>query len=65
MARDTVTGRQWERLYALLPPRKPKTGHPAKDHRLMLNGILSVLRTGAPWRDAPAYSPWQTLATRF
>jgi transposase len=23
-------------------------GHPAKDHRLVLNGILWVLRTGAP-----------------
>ena len=50
----------------MLPPQKPKTGHPAKDHRLVLNGILWVLRTGAPWRDAPpAYGPWQTLATRF
>jgi transposase len=48
------------------PPQKPKTGHPAKDHRLVLNGILWVLRTGAPWRDAPPeYGPWQILSTRF
>src|SRR5437016_4640959 len=53
MARDTVTDRQWERLPPLLPPQKPKTGHPAKDHRLVLTGILWVLRTGAPWRAAP------------
>src|SRR2546429_8022050 len=66
MARDTLTDRQWERLQPLLPPQKPKTGHPAKDHRLVLTGILWVLRTGAPWRDAPpAYGPWQTLSTRF
>jgi len=66
MERDTLTDRQWERLQPLLPPQKPKTGHPAKDHRLVLNGILWVLRTGAPWRDAPpAYGPWQTLSTRF
>src|SRR5438876_574763 len=66
MTRDTLTDRQWERLQPLLPPQKPKTGHPAKDHRLVLNGILWVLRTGAPWRDAPpAYGPWQTLSTRF
>jgi transposase len=53
-------------LQPLLPPQKPKTGHPAKDHWLVLNGILWVLRTGAPWRDAPSvYGPWQTLSTRF
>jgi transposase len=44
MARKTVTDGPCGRLHPLLPPRKPKTGHPAKDHRLMLNGILSVLR---------------------
>ena len=66
MARDTLTDKQWERLRPLLPPQKPKTGPPAKDHRLVLNGILWVLRTGAPWRDAPTeYGPWQTLSTRF
>jgi transposase len=32
----------------------------------VLNGILWVLRTGAPWRDAPTeYGPCQTLSTRF
>jgi transposase len=43
-------------LHPVLPPPQPKTGQPAKDHRLVLNGILWVLRTGAPW---------QTLATPF
>ncbi len=32
----------------------------------MLNGILWLLRTGAPWRDLPSqYGPWQTVASRF
>jgi transposase len=32
----------------------------------MLNGILWVLRTGAPWRDLPErYGPWQTVYSRF
>ena len=31
-----------------------------------VNGVLWVLRTGAPWRDLPErYGPWQTVATRF
>ena len=32
----------------------------------MINGILWVLRTGAPWRDLPEqYDPWRTVASRF
>ena len=32
----------------------------------MLNGILWVLRTGAPWADLPeAYSSFQTCHRRF
>ena len=56
----------WERLQPLLPPQKPKTGRPAVDHRRILNGILWILRTGAPWRDLPErYGPWRTVASRF
>src|SRR5207245_9721352 len=50
----------------LLPPQKPKVGRPAHDHRLIINGILWILRTGAPWRDLPErYGPWSTVASRF
>ena len=32
----------------------------------MVNGMLWILRTGAPWRDLPEhYGPWQTVATSF
>jgi transposase len=32
----------------------------------MVNGILWILRTGAPWRDLPErYGPWSTVANRF
>jgi transposase len=66
MNRGELTDRQWERLRPLLPPQKAWTGRPAKDHRLVLNGILWIDRTGAPWRDLPdRYGPWQTIATRF
>ena len=31
-----------------------------------MNGILWVLRTGAPWRDLPdRYGAWQTVSGRF
>ena len=34
--------------------------------RLMFNGILWILKTGAPWRDLPAeFGPWNTVHKRF
>ncbi len=40
-------------------------GASARDHRQILEGILWVLRTGAPWRDLPQeFGPWHTYATR-
>ena len=66
MRRVELTDKQWERLKPLLPPQKPTTGRPSRDHRTIVDGIIWVLRTGAPWRDLPErYGPWQTVASRF
>ena len=64
--RHELTDVQWERLAPLLPPQRPETGRPAKDHRSVVNAILWRLRTGAPWRDLPErFGPWQTVYSRF
>jgi transposase len=64
--RHELTDAQWQRLAPLLPAEKPPTGRPNKDHRTVLNGILWILRTGAPWRDLPErYGPWKTVYSRF
>ena len=66
MARDILTDEQWERIRPLLPSQKPRTGRPNKDHRTVVNAILWIDRTGAPWRDLPPeYGPWRSVATRF
>ena len=66
MNRGDLSDKQWERLKPLLPPQKPHTGKPSKNHRTVINGILWILRTGAPWRDMPkCYGPWESVATRF
>lgn len=64
--RHELTDEQWERLKGLLPPQKPSTGRPAHDHRMMVNGMLWVARTGAPWRDLPErYGKWTSVYSRF
>jgi len=66
MSRRDLTNEQWERLRWLLPLQRARRGRPAKDHRRIINGMVWMLRTGAPWRDLPdEYGPWQTVATRF
>ena len=66
MRRGELTDKQWERLEPLLPPQKPETGRPNLDHRQVINGILWILRTGAPWRDLPErYGKWSTVSSRF
>lgn len=66
MRRGELTDKQWQRLQPLLPPEKPKTGRPNLSHRPIINGILWLLRTGAPWRDIPErYGIWSTISSRF
>jgi transposase len=61
-----LTDAQWEGLSRLVPPQRPRTGRPARDHRIVLSAILWVLRTGAPWRDLPdRFGPWSTAWNRF
>jgi len=66
VTRYDLTDTQWARLAPLLPPEKPETGRPADPHRPIVNGILWLKRTGAPWRDIPTvYGNWSTIASRF
>jgi transposase len=70
MNRGDLTDRQWARIEPLLPPRRPpkgsKGGRPRNDDRTMINGILWILRTGAPWPDLPArYGPPSSVSTRL
>ena len=61
-----MTDDQWQQLEPLLAAQKPKRGRPGKDHRTIINRIMWVLRTGAPWRDLPQrYGPCPTVASRF
>src|SRR5260370_36248860 len=63
-----LTAAQWEVLRPLLTPKRrfDGRGRPWRDARAVLNGVLWVLRTGAPWHDLPDRSPpSQTCHRRF
>src|SRR5580698_5424870 len=67
-ARD-LSDDQWKVLNRLIPKPKRRSdgrGRPWKSRRSVLNGVLWVLRTGAPWADLPErYPSFQTCHRRF
>lgn len=55
----------WEMIEDLIT-QDQKTGRPRHADRLMLNGILWVLCSGAARRDMPErFGPWSTVYQRF
>lgn len=65
--RYELTDEEWEQVKDLLPPeRTGKKGKPRKDNRLMLNAMIWLARSGAPWRDLPErFGSWKSVYTRF
>ncbi len=64
-----ITNEQWQRIAEFIPEPKARPGQcgrPPQDARSVLNGILWILRTGAPWKDLPErYPPRSTCHRRF
>ncbi len=62
---EALTPERWEQLCPLLP-QHAATGRPAVEHRLIVEGILWIMRTGSAWRELPErFGPWQTVASRY
>ena len=65
MSRGDLTDAEWRIFDPLLPDRGER-GPPISDKRRTVNGILWILRTGAPWRDMPArYGNWNSVFVRI
>lgn len=67
LRRYELTDREWDTIKDLLPPENTgKRGRPSKDNRIMLNAMVWLARSGAPWRDLPErYGPWESVYSRF
>jgi transposase len=64
-----MTDVQWDLIKGSMPEdavREDGRGRPWSDPRKAFNGILWILRTGAPWKDLPGrYGAYQTVHRRF
>ena len=66
MSRHDISDEKWAVIGTMLEKKTETRGRKRKDDRLMFNGILWILKTGAPWRDLPAeFGPWNTVHKRF
>jgi transposase len=55
MAKELVTDEMWETIEPLLPPEAPEPGggRPRIDDRVVLTGIVFVLKSAIPWEMLP------------
>ena len=65
MTRLCLTDEAWELIKGVFPVPM-RTGRPPGDRRMIMNGILWILRTGSPWRDLPEeFGSWKTVWRLF
>lgn len=63
-----IRDEQWQLVESFIPKTITATlrGRPSKNPRDVLNGILWILRTGAPWAEmSPKYPSYQTCHRYF
>ena len=66
MSNYELTDYQWSQIQDLFPPKTSKCGRARRDPRELLNAIIWVIRTGAPWCALPEkYGPWHTVYNNF
>jgi transposase len=66
LIRTVLTDVQWERIAPLVPGKKGDPGRAGEDNRRFVEGVLWIVRTGAPWRDLPdCFGKWFSVWKRF
>ena len=61
-----LTDAEWAVVAPLLPPQRPPRGRPPHDHRVVLSGILTVVRTDGSWRAMPReFGKWERAYKRY
>jgi transposase len=61
-----MSNREWAFFEPFVMIEGPKRGRPASNHRLVLDGVFWIARTGAPWRDLPEeFGKWSSVYRQF
>jgi transposase len=61
-----MSDEEWGFFQPFVIERGPKRGRPPRDHRLVLDGVFWIARTGAQWRDLPDYfGKWSSVYRQF
>ena len=63
--RYELSDEAWDLVADLFAPTRTR-GRPRSSDRLMFDGVLWLLRSGAAWWDMPeCFGPWRTVYHRF
>lgn len=66
MNRYELSDEQWAVIAPFLPAERGRGCRPAHDNRRVFNGMMWILRSGAPWRDLPeGFGKWNSVFQRF
>ena len=66
MARLLMDDAEWAFFEPFLIAIRGRGGRPASDHRLVLDGVFWIARTGAQWRDLPEeFGKWSSVYRQF
>jgi len=66
VVRGRMTDDEWAIFEPFLMTPSAQGGRPPRDHRRVLDGVLWIARTGAPWRDLPEeFGNWNSVWRQF
>ena len=66
MARNLMSDDEWAFFEGFIRAVRHANGRKPVNHRLVLDGIFWIARTGAPWRDLPEeFGKWFSVYRQF
>lgn len=66
LARDLMSDEEWRFFERFIQAVRAPNGRKPTNHRLVLDGIFWIARTGAPWRDLPEeFGKWSSVYRQF
>ena len=66
LARDLMSDEEWAFHECFILAARAPNGRKPLNHRLVLDGIFWIARTGSPWRDLPEeFGKWSSVYRQF